>query len=77
MPVKLIALCPQWLDQSQLLASLHGIPPFVHAQLAIDALAVGAHGAHSNDQLVGDLGVGQAAGQQAQNRQLALAERLN
>jgi hypothetical protein len=61
-------------------APVEGVPDqfgaAARAELLLDVGAVGLHGSHADEELLGDLGVGVAEGDQAQNVGLALAQVL-
>jgi hypothetical protein len=60
--------------QLEILSALDGLDSAVHAELAIDALGVGAKGADRDGELVCDLGACEAAGEQSEHLQFPLAE---
>ena len=65
------------LDQSQLFCTPDSRPAVIDAELAEDALGMGADGAQADHELTGDLGTGKLGPEQPQHLQLTLAERLD
>jgi len=55
---------------------LHRLRPRVHVELGVQLAHVRLDGVHGPEQLVADLARGQVRGQEAQDGELALAERL-
>lgn len=54
----------------------HGLHPVLHLQFVQDVRDVRLHGCFADEELLGDLGVSQAARHQPQHVELALAEPL-
>jgi hypothetical protein len=54
-----------------------GVDPRVDSELAVDGLHVGAHRVDGQVQLAGDLAAREPAGEETQDRALALAQRVN
>jgi hypothetical protein len=62
-----------WLYQPQLRGTSDGRPAIVDAELAVDALRVGADGAQGDHELIGDLRAGELGPEQSQHFELAPA----